>query len=1088
MANKGRALLILVSFAGSFVAAAAALSEPCLAEGAASYEQSEAHERDVDQAALISQDQAASEAGALMKQYRGTEQEPLLLFRFAEIQQQSAEMKFRIAHKGGAGDLSRYRDSMRQSIPALDRLIQVYPRNPDMARALYLRAKAHQETANVAAARRDYLRVGREFPAAPEAIPSWMALADIASDAGQYRDVLSCLAHVQSHPESAHYPYALYKSAWAHHNLNAPGAALEASRRLVAYFQGRARSSDELNASDRSLLESAQLDSAVFFFEGRSRGLPGYGHEQALSAFRALSATDASGEVLGRICARYAKLLRAQDDEAGLASWRTLIAGNQPARADAIEVVVTSADYFKNKQRYDELARAGRELVRMHEAAGDAKESRESFQEARKILLEASGRLQKRLVEYKGTPQAAVIGAQLDSIYDSFTHLVGEGDPRLAMIHSNQAETLFSIGEFEKATAHYRWLSSHSEGKAAESASLKAIGSRYEALRARHLVPGELKARAIPASEPRKTDPQAEEWVGWIDAHRKQWGGAENFNFEANRTLYAQGQVSRATGRLREFAIHAPRSPFAVPSATLVVDTLIASRDWQELGRMSREFASIAEWKSTSFATRLQAMAAQAHYKRIQELAGAHQYKEAMSEASSFARLYPTHEYVPSALALAGNSALALNDRDTASAQYALIVNRSPRSRSAGEALLAMARLEEDRYAFGEASRHYLSYLALPAGARDPKSDSRLRHRALTLGWLSGERALIDRLLSDRSACSGASHAECERYAALRTFVVPGAVSVKPARAAALSQSAPKGMRAIWAAIALNGVESLNGVQRQSAVRALARHWQDLDASSQLILLASISESVPRSFQMERATIQKRDRLSASERSLARRLKLIRSMEASAAEAARLPWARIRALVLIEVAGAYSDLSAGVRTLPSPRRMKPAEQEAYSRMVAGLVRPFEEKAHALSGRAFQLVSATGTDAGTYDRVAHAYFVGQVAVAPRQVARQKLDLTLLEDSDDQKGWNGADLNSARSGQALRARWSKAIESGAWQQVAFFIQEARSKGLLKPRVSAIAEAVSLAAAGAQAEGWGALADARPRISTKSRKGRS
>jgi len=58
----------------------------------------EQHERDVDAVAMASQEQAISKLSSLLAKYRKTSQEPILLAKLAELQQQNASILFRIAH------------------------------------------------------------------------------------------------------------------------------------------------------------------------------------------------------------------------------------------------------------------------------------------------------------------------------------------------------------------------------------------------------------------------------------------------------------------------------------------------------------------------------------------------------------------------------------------------------------------------------------------------------------------------------------------------------------------------------------------------------------------------------------------------------------------------------------------------------------------------------------------------------------------------------------------------------------------------------------------------------------------------------
>ena len=142
-------------------------------------------------------------------------------------------------------------------------------------------------------------------------------------------------------------------------------------------------------------------------------------------------------------------------------------------------------------------------------------------------------------------------------------------------------------------------------------ASLKAIAARYEVLHQRDLIPKELKPQALPEKDPESIDPLLSQWVEWLDAHLEHsLEGTENFVFESNRALYGRGQIRRAVERMSKFSIRYPKSTYAIPQASLVLDTYIASWNWERTHQVATEFMEVAEWKQGEFGKRLFAVAA----------------------------------------------------------------------------------------------------------------------------------------------------------------------------------------------------------------------------------------------------------------------------------------------------------------------------------------------------------------------------------------------------------------------------------------------------------------------------------------------
>ena len=72
---------------------------------------------------------------------------------------------------------------------------------------------------------------------------------------------------------------------------------------------------------------------------------------------------------------------------------------------------------------------------------------------------------------------------------------------------------------------------------------------------------------------------------------------------------------------------------------------------------------------------------------------------------------------------------------------------------------------------------------------------------------------------------------------------------------------------------------------------------------------------MPAPFRLNRAALKDVAPLKANEKWITRRVEVIREMENAATQVMKLPWARIRAEVLNEMAGVYLDLARGLAAL-----------------------------------------------------------------------------------------------------------------------------------------------------------------------------
>jgi tetratricopeptide (TPR) repeat protein len=1047
----------------------------------------EGQDRAVDEAALTAQEDATNELVDMIRTYKNTPREADFLEKLAEVQQQSAAMEFRVVHgkarNGKAVDLTRYRKVMAKSIPTLTRLIESYPSNPDAAHFYFMRGVAYQETLALDLAEKDFRHLTQSYPSAPEAMPAYMALGEFAMDKNHFSEAISYFNQISLHPEDSHYPHALYKTAWSQYQSSQFSEALVTSEKLVRFL--RDKKQDSSTSSSQGMLENILRDVPLFSF---SSTMP---LDKTLAFFKSLD----HGDAFGHMMVEYANLLRTHDRERDLFAWKDLVLAEESSRPESYDILLSTFDYQLNRMNFADLTKSVRDIVKAYPKHNDG----DSSKRAQKLMLDASVAVQKLMLQQPEKKDE--YARYLTVIYSGFTQMAGERDPRVRSIHENLAETYFSIKDYEAAVENYRWVvnhgsfSDHSGGVSGADAALKSIAARYETLRERKIVPDVLKAVARTKKDSAKAPQILTEWVTWIDAYVSHAGASasatDNFEFEANRCLYAQGEINQAMDRMRNFALRRSDSSFAIPAATLVVDTEIASGDWSRLYAQLGEFLRVGSWKNTAFDRRIYTLAADTKLKMAQSFASAGNQSAALAEADEFIKQYPANEHLIDALTLAGKTSIAMKNRSRAIGYFAAIAAAAPRSETAAKALLSEAKLQEERYSFSDAARTYTAYLELPSSAtaqlenRPEKRNDEIKHRILTFAWLSGDTALLDQSLANKKLCTRDLRIECERYYALRAFSYNGNGSnTKQAALSAVhyAEKASPSVRSIWAAAALKNPSVLSISRRHEMLHVLSSEWKQAEELSRFTILPSISRSVPEIFELDRAAIAQSGHLKADSASLTRRLKMIGEVEDYAAEASTLPWSRIRALVLNDMASIYTDLASGVRGLAYPARVRsPRDRDAYRRMIEQLVSPFDQKSYAIRSEAYRLASETTIEPEVYNEIARAYFQqGDILNSnsrkpiPRQRRDASMGLALVKSVDEHGGWHSVNLDSADVSDLLRARWAAALEAKNWPQVGYFAQEAKEKSLLKPEVTEVAKAVSLASAGAKAEGAMELAD--------------
>jgi TolA-binding protein len=1107
-------------------------------------------ERDVDAAALSAQDLAISRLMTLLKKYQNNPaQEPILLSKLADIQQQKAAILFRLAHGNAARsrkaiDYTQHRKELKASIGTLDRLISRYPDFEEIPHAWFLRGKAYEESEKKDDAGKNYLHLVRTFPNAEDTTSAYMSLADFAIDANDHARAIGFLKEVEKRPEDPHYPFALYKLAWSHYNLkNIPSALSYAERQIAFYDERRAKSESDFNReSDNALRENMLLDVTVFYFEGYESKEGKYAVEEAMPYFQKLE----KGPVLGKMLLRFAKLLRSHSHERDLMSWKERVLADFSDSPESLDVVILTYEFALNQHKYDRVVACAQDMVKLwakHKAY-------ESFGKAQKQLLDTAEGLQQLIVKNKGANEVGSYSRVLAQVYDAFVRVVEETDPRIPRAHYNLAETLFTIKDFNGATDHYRWVVDHgkwnakpvaskskqlaskkqSKGETAMEAeasvvdaSLKAIGARYEVLHAKKLIPLELAAK--PAEKGGKRgmdgiDPLLAQWVEWLDTHAEHsLEGTENFSFEANRAIYAAGRVNEAVARMAKSSAKYPKSKYAIPQASLVLDTYIASQDWERTHDLATEFMDVSEWKKGDFGKKLFAVAADAFYKQVEEKFRARDFKAALKGSDEFLKKYSASARLADTLALAGTAALETIDRPRAEAYLTRLVTEAPTSPNSAAAWLSRASIREDRYQFGPAASDYRAYIVAKQGAKELSKDDRkqieaLRLKVLAMTWLSGDRAQLGARLKDKVLCLEATATECEKYEVLTKMDEPiTEESTQKAFSEARHDSNPN--RALWAVLALEGGKHLAFRDRNVAVRHAVSGWEDLDPLVKFSVTPRLSRSLAGAFRMNRLALKEVAPLKAHEKWITRRVEVIREMENAATKAMKLPWARIRAEVLNEIAGTYLDLSRGLAALPAPKDLSPSDLQSYEDTIRKLTMPFEEKGQDMRAKAFEIASRFAIEDDSFVAISEPFFAENPSQAkalkgtpqpsrqlasvngkePKEAKEVKtiaeplsLNVAFLNKLDPKGGWNNAkfDESLAYENPALyvKSLWSKALQSNQLPQIAFFMQEAQEKALIQAGIMGAVKAVSLAAAGARGEALAEIEDARKDLQPEAR----
>ncbi|MGE0615726.1 MAG: tol-pal system YbgF family protein, partial [Bacteriovoracia bacterium] len=1017
--------------------------------------------------------------------------------RLAEIYQQTGAIYFRIAHgqahtKKKAVDLKQYHGIMRKSIEVIDKLMRKFPQYEQMDVVTYMRGKAYEEIGNKPAAKRDYLTMVKKYPDAPETISAYMSLAEFSIEENQHQEAIGYLLQVEQHPESAFYPFSLFKLAWSYYNLRDIPTAISYLEKHVRHYDAKAGKHGGLTSSDYAIRENSLLDVALFYMDGIEMKRPEYQIEDALSYFRKME----DGPVIGKMLLRFAKLLRAHDHERELEFWKKQMIEKENKQLESLEVVITVFEYHLQRRHYTKIAAAAQDMVTLYQINQGRFRDFPGYDNAQKLLLDTAKEFQALTIKNKAASRVGELSNTLVALYDTFAKIVDEKDPRVPGVHYNLAETLFEIGNFADATFHYRWIVDHPVAKSPVSlkdASLKAIAARYEVLRRSKSMPEKLNAVAFKDESKKAVAPMLAEWIEWTDWHMKKFEVAdatfENFVFEANRALYAQNKIVDATERLIRFAKKLPNSKFAITSASLALDTYIASQRWEESHDLANEFMNVAAWKKDDFHKHLLKLAADSFYKMIEGTKQAGNPEKAIAMCDEFAKKYPTSPRLEDALLLAGLTALDLKDKEKAEKYFSGLIARFPNSENTGSAMLSRAMLEEERFEHLEAARDYQAYIALMTVKKAKESDLLpYRKKVLHLHWISGDVAVFRKSLDSKTICVEELAEQCQMHRTLLTTLAPKAPSMDAAKEyfKHATHADNKDLRPLWALSALAADDGFEFPDRLLLIRVIAGRWDNLDPLVQFTILSRVSQIIPAAFEKNRVAMQRFAKLTNNERSINRRIELIKEMESTATQVMKMPWAHLRAMVMNHVATLYLDFAQDLTNLPVPEGLAERELANYQEMIRKITMPFEEKGQDIRRKAFEIASHAAVNEPVLAAVTNAFFQDNPSQAkalkpdPDLRPNPEFNFRMLAELDPKGEWRDAekDRPKYKDGAALylKAQWAQALRAQNWVQATHLIQEAKNRKLIDVPIASLMKAYLLVSLGARAEGLSALAELR------------
>lgn len=992
------------------------------------YGNEEQTDRIVDQASVDTQSDAERDLARMAVKYQNTAKEAALLLSLSELRLEIADTLFRVKYGPGEGKMKAgYHATLARAVVSLSRLVNLGPKNEEYARALFLRGKAQRALKLSKPAAQDLEAFLARYPNREEASLAAIGIADIAIEQNRFDRAISVLAKIATQPSHPFFMHALQKRAWSYH---VSGNSIRAAQELNLLAKHFAQNASHLTSAQKAVFESSIADVAPIAYSAFRQD----GAKFTLNDVNRLLRSFDQGEGYHRMAGQVAERLRAADLGSELTAWKGIVTSSDPTKTASLGILVGILEYNLEREAFAEAVTVARDIAPVVAKNPQA----ESVSEAKKLVLMLADRLTRRITDYKKSVKNPEAEKNLLALLPALDQILGQTDYRIYVIRWNLAETLFALDRFEASAQTYRWIQSNwnDSAKASENvktlsisklqAAVKAIAARYESLRKAGVIPQKLEVAAAPKSRLNAGQlTSLREWISWIDElSTSSESQLPHFRFEANRALYQAGFADEAMSRSRDLALANPGSTVAMPSASLVIDTWIARRNWDQVEGMASQFAGVKGWTSQAFAAKMADQASKARFKRAESAFAAKNYSEALKHAEEFLDAYPKSALALDAHGISCNSLLKLEQTDRAISCLSSLVSEHPKSDAAKEAVRSMAKIDDDRYHFSGAVSHYRRYLSLMGPKLSKAEATSVKKRMLSLSRASGDAALIRLVSSDRSICVAALTQDCQE-----NLAVAGLLSgANRKQSVDRAMNAPKQLRALYATMALENWENQSAQTQFRLLTALSKHWKDASVSVRYLLIPRLTTVIPELLQAQREDLRD-GKLAATEKSVLSRIRAIEIWEKNAALVGTLPFDVVRLAAIEQSFLAYSDLVADLKELPAPKGANQYQLKEHQNLIGQMTYPFVLKSKKLKNQysALELRQKAAYDADDFE------VVFQQSAKP----------------------------------ALSSQWAKAIGSQDWSRVAFFAEEAAQvKGLPMAWVKT-ARAVSLARSGAEAE---------------------
>jgi tetratricopeptide (TPR) repeat protein len=687
-----------------------------------------------DAAALDALTKSYQELLTLLNRHKETSIEPNLLFRAGENLRSQLNLLNRLMlNLSNLKEQDKVKktsnDKALKAIEHYSRLINAYSDFSKIDLAFYFRAKTYEQINKKEKAKDDFLKIVQSYKNSSAYLPSLMALAQYEDERNEYEKEIEYLKKVVLEGDSQFFPHALYKMAWAYFNLKKIKESFSYLEENINYYYKKHTSKAALlNSTDLGLIESALLDIPTFYIEAIINNTLNL--HKSIDYFNKIDSYKITKD---KIFLKFAKLLRANELKNELIQFKDLMIEKENNNSITYEIILTTLEYFINKNNYDLVNLTTLDLLKLKNKNKIAL-TKELNYEIQKFLIQTSEKYQNLILKNLNATEIDKVKNAFLTLNQVFIEFLDSNDERIYEAHNNMAEILFALKSYQEATKEYFVLYKNIEKIKSKKIikneiPIKLINSRYQELLTEEKSFDALIAKSQKQNTDEIKNSKLQELIIWLDDNFAQNKSNETylkFYYNSARIAYLNNNIKKAISMLKNVVEHSSDDEIKIASASLIIDTLIASENWNdliiEIKSLNQKFTKKSDLVKKFF-DKIVKIEVNTYLKLAKNAFDKGDYKTALTHAIECKKLNINLDDADNCTLIAGLSAYKANDTESSLKYFSEIINRKNNNQTLEQAYLERAKIYEKKFQYKNAVEDILSYLNLNPKITDKEKE-----------------------------------------------------------------------------------------------------------------------------------------------------------------------------------------------------------------------------------------------------------------------------------------------------------------------------------------------------------------------------